>query len=67
MIMRKRRFPIPQHEFGFAADSFNLFQETALDGDRVARELAALAKARELADQTQSAFFQTAEPQPINH
>ena len=65
--MRKRRLPIPQHEFGFAADAFNLFQETALDGDRIARELAALAKARELADQTQSALFQTTEPQPVNH
>jgi len=65
--MRKRRLPIPQHEFGFAADAFNLFQETALDGDRIARELAAIAQARELADQTQSALFQTAEPQPVNH
>jgi hypothetical protein len=65
--MRKRRLPIPQHEFGFAADSFNLFQETALDGDRIARELAALAKARELADRAQTALFQTTEPQTINH
>ena len=65
--MRKRRLLIPQHEFGFAADAFNLFQETALDGERIARELAAIAQARELADQTQSALFQTAEPQPVNH
>ena len=65
--MRKRRMPIPQHEFGFAADAFNLFQETALDGDRIARELAAIAQAREQANQNQTALFQTAEPQPINH
>ena len=65
--MRKRRLPIPQHEFGFAADAFNLFQESALDGDRIARELAALAKAREQADRAQSALFQTTEPQPVNH
>jgi len=64
--MRKRRLPIPQHEFGFAADAFNLFQESALDGERIARELAALAKARELADQNQTALF-TVQPQTINH
>ena len=65
--MRKRRLPIPQHEFGFAADAFNLFQESALDGDRIARELAALAKAREHASRAQTALFQNAEPQPINY
>ena len=65
--MRKRRLPIPQHEFGFAADAFNLFQETALDGDRIARELAAMANAREQADQNQTALFQTTEPQSVNH
>ena len=65
--MRKRRLPIPQHEFGFAADAFNLFQETALDGDRIARELAAIAQAREQANQNQTALFQTAEPQTINY
>ena len=65
--MRKRRLPIPQHEFGFAADAFNLFQETALDGERIARERAALTCAQEQADRAQTALFQTAEPQPINH
>jgi len=65
--MRKRRLPIPQHEFGFAAAAFNLFQETALDGERIARELAALAKAREQANRAQTALFQNAEPQPVNH
>ena len=65
--MRKRRLPIPQHEFGFAADSFNLFQESALDGDRIARERAALTCAQEQADRAQTALFQTAEPQPVNH
>ena len=65
--MRKRRMPIPQHEFGFAAAAFNLFQETALDGERIARERAALTCAQEQADRAQTALFQTAEPQPINH
>ena len=65
--MRKRRLLIPQHEFGFAADAFNLFQETALDGERIARERAALTCAQEQADRAQTALFQTAEPQPVNH
>ena len=64
--MRKRRLPIPQHEFGLAADAFNLFQESALDGERIAREHAAIAQAREDADKTQTALF-TVQPQTINH
>jgi hypothetical protein len=45
---------IPQSEFGFAADSFNLIQDTAVDGDRIARERAEAEQARDLAAQAQS-------------
>ena len=30
--------PIPQYEFGFAPDSFNLVVETTSDGERLVRE-----------------------------
>ena len=38
MKRNRRRLPVPQHEFGFAPDTFNLIQETGLDGERIARE-----------------------------
>jgi len=63
--MRKRRLPIPQHEFGFAADAFNLFQETALDGERIARERAALTCAQEQADRAQTNLFARRQDQPM--
>ena len=52
-----RRLPIPQNEFGFAPDSFNLIQDTATDGERIARERAESDKARALAEQAQAQFF----------
>ena len=33
MKRTRGRLPIPQHEFGFAPDTFNLFQQTTQDGD----------------------------------
>ena len=36
----KKPMPIPQHEFGFVPDTFSLFAQTAVDGERAARELA---------------------------
>jgi len=53
----KRNLPIPQFEFGFAADSFNLFQQTTTDGDRIARERAEAEKARRLAEKAQARLF----------
>jgi hypothetical protein len=38
MKRNKRRLHIPQHEFGFTPQAFNLFQEMTLDGERIARE-----------------------------
>ena len=40
MKKNKRRLSLPQHEFGFSPDTFNLFAEVSLDGDRITRERA---------------------------
>ena len=37
-MKRRKPLPVPQHEFGFAATTFNLIQETGIDGERVAQE-----------------------------
>jgi len=52
-----RRLPIPQWEFGFSADTFSLIQDTAQDGERIARERAETETARELAEQAQARLF----------
>ena len=62
--MKKRRF-IPQHEFGFTVDTFNLFAESSLDGDRLAREAAEQARAREAADRAQVSLFNL-QPQTVH-
>ena len=59
MKRRKYRLPIPQHEFGFEPNAFNLVAETGLDGERLARERAASDHARQLAEAAQTAFFTT--------
>jgi len=64
MKRSKRRLPIPQHEFGFAPDSFNLFAEVALDGERIAREQAEAEARRRAAETAQTAFFTPQEFQP---
>jgi hypothetical protein len=53
----RRRLPVPQHEFGFAPDTFNLIQETGLDGDRLARERAEADRARRIAEKAQVRLF----------
>ena len=45
MLSKKHRLIVPQYEFGFAAESFNLFQEITIDGERVARALERAAEA----------------------
>lgn len=57
----KRRLPIPQHEFGFAPDTFNLFAEVSLDGERIIREQAEAAQRRREAEAAQAAFFTSKE------
>ena len=59
MKRRKHRLPIPQHEFGFTPDTFNLIAETGLDGERITRERGEADHARQLAEAAQAAFFAT--------
>jgi len=33
-MKRRKRLPIPQHEFGFVPATFNLIQETGIDGTK---------------------------------
>jgi hypothetical protein len=61
MRKNKRRLPLPQHEFGFTPDTFNLFAELSLDGDRIAREQTEADKRRREAEAAQAAFFTTKE------
>ena len=61
MRLNKRRLPIPQHEFGFAPNAFNLIQEAGFDGERIAREREETERARHLADKAQPVLF-TATP-----
>ena len=59
MKRRKHRLPIPQHEFGFTPDAFNLMAETGLDGDRITRERAEADRARRLAEAAQPRLLNT--------
>jgi hypothetical protein len=52
----RRRLAIPQHEFGFTPDTFNLFAEATLDGERITREQAEADRTRRLADAAQAAL-----------
>ena len=56
-MKRNRSLPIPQNEFGFTPDTFNLFLDTAQDGERIARERAESDKARALTEQAQDGLF----------
>ena len=57
MKRNRRRLPIPQHEFLFAPQAFNLFTDTTLDGDRIARERVEADRARRAADSAQARLF----------
>jgi len=59
MKRNRRRLPIPQHEFGFTPPTFNLFVETGIDGERIARESTEADNARRNAEAAQTAFFTT--------
>ena len=43
--------------FGFAPQAFNLFTDTTLDGDRIARERAEADRARRAAESAQPRLF----------
>jgi hypothetical protein len=52
-----RRLPIPQREFAFVPNTFALIAETALDGDRLARERDEAEEARRKAEAAQIKLF----------
>ena len=56
--MKRRPLPIPQHEFGFTPDTFTLAAQQALDGERIARELAAAEDARRATERQQRPLFE---------
>jgi len=58
----RRRLHIPQHEFGFTPDTFNLFAESALDGERITRERDEADRARSQAEAGQARLFTTMQP-----
>lgn len=64
MKRSRRRLPVPQHEFGFTPDTFNLFAESAVDGERITREQTEAQQRRRAADAAQAAFFTTNEKLP---
>jgi hypothetical protein len=53
MRTKKHRLPIPQHEFGFTPQTFNLIQDTTIDGERISRERAVNENARRQAEAAQ--------------
>jgi len=57
-MKRRKPLPIPQNEFGFAPNTFNLFQDCTSDGERIAREREQVEKERKFADAAQIAMFQ---------
>jgi hypothetical protein len=60
MKRAKRRLPIPQWEFGFTPDTFNLIVETGVDGERITQEYEQVKKARRLAEKAQTPLLQIA-------
>jgi hypothetical protein len=60
LVMKaKRPLPVPQRDFAFAQDTFNLFCEPAIDGERIARERAESEKAKALAEKAQARLFRS--------
>jgi hypothetical protein len=57
MKRSKRRLPVPQHEFLFAPQAFNLITEATLDGERITRERAEADRARRAAESAQARLF----------
>ena len=56
MKLKRRRLPVPQHEFGFTPDTFSLIAETGLDAERIIRERNETDAARQLAESAQHGF-----------
>ena len=60
MKRTKRRLPIPQWEFSFAPNTFNLIVETGVDGELIAQEHEQVKKARQLAEKAQTPLLEIA-------
>jgi hypothetical protein len=58
-MKRLKPLPVPQHEFGFAPNTFNLFGDCTNNGERIAREREQAEKSRQLAEAAQPALIQT--------
>ncbi|MEQ2006788.1 MAG: hypothetical protein ABMA26_08315 [Limisphaerales bacterium] len=53
-----KALPVPQKEFGFAKDVFNLFHDWTSDGERIERERAEAEHTRQRAVAAQAPLFQ---------
>jgi len=62
MKRSKRRLPVPQHEFSFTPQAFNLIVQNGTDGDRIARERAVADRARHAAESAQARLFASQNP-----
>jgi hypothetical protein len=60
MKRTKRRLSIPQNEFGFTPNTFNLIVETGVDGERITQEHEQVKKAHQLAEKAQALLLQIA-------
>jgi hypothetical protein len=63
----RRRLHIPQHEFGFTPETFNLIQDVGLDGDRLARERHEADEARRMTEAARAALFTTPQNRDYGH
>lgn len=63
-MKRQKPLPIPQKEFGFTTDAFNLFLEATSDGESIARERDQIELARELAEKAQTFLLQPQKHSP---
>ena len=58
-MKRRKPLPIPQQEFGFTVDVFNLVSELTQDGERIVREREQAEQERQRAAAAQVPLFQT--------
>jgi hypothetical protein len=65
MKPHKRRLPVVQFEFVFAVQTFNLFQQISLDGDRLARDHAEAEQSRQKAEAAQAKLFAKRRPKRL--
>lgn len=56
-MKRTKPLLVPQNEFGFAQETFNLIQDWTNDGEWLLRELAETEQARRLAEAAQVRLF----------